>query len=236
MEYNELLELVKSRRSIKRFKPDPIPDEDIDNIIETARWAPSGFNMQPWEFVVVRDKELRDNIVQICRTAMEQSRGMEATRESWQFRPTQRPAGLPRSVANDFSIAPVFIICFGDTRTNLGLPMSRRYDPYTLEVTFVSGLASAFLYMHLAATTLGLASQWVSAVSNPYGHCMVKNLLGVPPDMIAYDMMVVGYPDGEPAPRIVRDRSEMVHYDYCGEGKFRSDEAIKDFIYRVRNP
>ena len=53
MEYEALLDLVKKRRSIRRFKPDPIPDEDIAKIIEVARWAPSGFNMQPWEFVVV---------------------------------------------------------------------------------------------------------------------------------------------------------------------------------------
>ena len=47
MNYDSLLELVKKRRSIRRFKPDPIPDENIEKIIEVARWAPSGFNMQP---------------------------------------------------------------------------------------------------------------------------------------------------------------------------------------------
>jgi len=45
MEYDGLLELVKKRRSIRRFKPDPIPDGYIEKIIEVARWAPSGFNM-----------------------------------------------------------------------------------------------------------------------------------------------------------------------------------------------
>jgi len=54
MDYEGLLELVKKRRSIRRFKPDPIPDEYLDKILGVARWAPSGFNMQPWEFVVVR--------------------------------------------------------------------------------------------------------------------------------------------------------------------------------------
>ena len=236
MDYSEFLELVKKRRSIKRFKPEPIPDEYVDKIIEAARWAPSGFNMQPWEFVVVKNQELKDSIVQICRTFMELNSKMEAAREPWQVKTKQRPPSTPSSEVNDYSKAPVFIILFGDSRTNLGLPMSRRYDPYTKDLAYISGLASAFLYMHLAATTLGLASQWVSAISTPYGNCMVKNLLGIPLELEAYDMMAVGYPDAEPAPRIVRDRSEMVHYNYCGEGVFRTNEAVRDFIFKVRNP
>ena len=47
MDYDQLLELVKRRRSKRRFKPDPIPDASIERIIEVARWAPSGFNRLP---------------------------------------------------------------------------------------------------------------------------------------------------------------------------------------------
>ncbi|MFO7772970.1 MAG: nitroreductase family protein [Dehalococcoidia bacterium] len=60
MDYDSFLELVKKRRSIRRFKPDPVPDEYVDKIIEAVRWAPSGFNLQPWDFVVVNEKELKD--------------------------------------------------------------------------------------------------------------------------------------------------------------------------------
>ena len=55
--YECLLEVVKKRRSVRQFKTDPIPDEYIDKIIEVARWAPSGFHTQPWEFVVVKKKK-----------------------------------------------------------------------------------------------------------------------------------------------------------------------------------
>lgn len=65
--YDELLELVKNRRSVRWFKPDSIPDEYIDKIIEVARWAPSGFHTQPWEFVVIKKKELRNKIADIAR-------------------------------------------------------------------------------------------------------------------------------------------------------------------------
>ena len=54
MDYESLLELIKKRRSIRGFKPDPIPDKYVDKIIEAARWAPSGANSQPWEFIVIK--------------------------------------------------------------------------------------------------------------------------------------------------------------------------------------
>ena len=58
MNYEDFLRLVQSRRSIRLLKSDPLPDEYVDRIIEAARWAPSGFNTQPWEFIVVDDPEL----------------------------------------------------------------------------------------------------------------------------------------------------------------------------------
>jgi nitroreductase len=73
MDYESLLDLVKKRRSIRRFKPDPVADGDIEKILEVARWAPSGFNMQPWEFVVVKKAELRKHIVDIIKESRTES-------------------------------------------------------------------------------------------------------------------------------------------------------------------
>jgi nitroreductase len=235
MNYDSFLELVKNRRSTRQFKPDPIPDEYIDKIIEAARWAPSGFNLQPWEFIVVKDKKLKDDIIQFCRSGMENTSKMEATREAWQgtVKPLSPPTPQQRS---DYSVAPVFILLFGDTRLNIGLPMYRRFNTALTQEAFRGGLASAFLYMHLAAASLGLGSQWMSAVTTPFAHCMIKNFLGIPEELEIYDMMVVGYPTHKPGPRLVRDREEMVHYDYCGEGAFRTDEVVRDFIFKIRNP
>lgn len=232
MQYDNFLALVKKRRSIRSFKPDPVADEAIDRIIEAARWAPSGFNLQPWEFVVVKQETLRMKIVHFLQDFFNTHGPMEVTREAWQGPPppigTTAPAG--------FAAAPVFIIPFGDTRIRAGLPMIHRYSEESWEKTYVSSLAGAFLLMHLAATSLGLASQWVSAVTQPLVHCLIKNLLGIPASLKIYDMMVLGYPAREPTPKLVRDRSEMVHYDDCGEDDFRNDEAVKDFIYKIRNP
>jgi nitroreductase len=49
----ETLEAIKGRRTVRNFKPDPVPGDIIDTIFEAAMWAPSHGNSQPWEFVVV---------------------------------------------------------------------------------------------------------------------------------------------------------------------------------------
>jgi nitroreductase len=232
VEYESFLELVKKRRSIRSFKADPIPDDYIEKVIEAARWAPSGFNLQPWEFVVIKKEELRKSIVQYLKGFMAMSGPMEATRESWQG-PKPPPGVTPPT---GFANAPVFIIPFCDIRIRVGLPMIHRYNDESWDRTYISTMASTFLYMHLAATSLGLASQWVSAVTQPTVHCFIKQLLGIPAPLKIYDMLALGYPDLKPAPRLVRNREEMVHYDSCGENDFRTDEQVKDFIFRIRNP
>ncbi|MBW1996689.1 MAG: nitroreductase family protein [Deltaproteobacteria bacterium] len=233
MDYDSLLELVKKRRSIRRFKPDPVPDEYIEKIIEVARWAPSGFNMQPWEFVVVKKPELRNKIVEYISTYWDQGKIMESTREAWQGRPWRMKGVVDSGM--DYTTAPVFILLFGDTRTKDGLPMGVRYSQERFQLIFVSSLANAFIYMHLAATTLGLASQWVSAVTTPFAHCMIKDLLGIPGEMVPYDMMALGYPGSRPGEKYLRDPGKMVHYDKCGVEDFRSDEEVRDFIRRARS-
>ncbi len=237
MDYDSLLELLKNRRSIRRFKLDPVPDEYVDKIIEAARWAPSGFNSQPWEFVVVRKQELKDRIVQLIDGPKSQRirAEAEATREPWQGPPWRPP---PRGVTDysgpmDYSKAPVFIALLGDTRTRAGMPMKLRFDDQSWRKVFNSGLASAFLYMHLAATTLGLASQWIW-YGDPLAHCLLKDHLGIPMEMEVYDIMAVGYPALKPRPKLMRAKEKMVHYDYCGEKDFRTDEEVRDYIRRNR--
>ena len=176
MDYDAFMEIVRNTRSIRRFRPDPVPDDSIDKIIEAARWAPSGFNQQPWEFVVVKDAAYRGKIAGWYGEYMAQTRTMETTREAWQKAWDPEPTGS----AADFSVAPVYILLLGDTRTKPGLPMSMRYNPARQEYIFTASLANAFLYMHMAAGVLGLASQWVSGVASPYVHCLVKDLLGTP--------------------------------------------------------
>lgn len=58
----DLLEVMRGRRSVLRFRADPVPDDDLQKILEGGRWAPSYANAQPWKFVVVRDPETRKSL------------------------------------------------------------------------------------------------------------------------------------------------------------------------------
>ncbi len=58
----DVMEAIKTRRSVRRFKPDPIPDDIMAEVLEAARWAPSWANTQCWEFIVVKDKETKERI------------------------------------------------------------------------------------------------------------------------------------------------------------------------------
>jgi len=229
LDYESFLELVKKRRSIRRFKPDPVPDEYVNKIIEAARWAPSGANSQPWEFIVVKKQELKDKIVEFYSEHQILVYRIEQTRESEQRFPRfTKPPHFPPS----FAIAPVFILMCGDPRTKDAYPLSSVLDYGGSH--FYSSLASAFLYMHLAATALGLGTRWQSATANPFMQCFIKQLLGIPLELEIYDMLVVGYIAAEPEPRMVRTREEMVHYDYYDRTKFRTEQEIRDFINAVR--
>lgn len=55
----ELLEAIRTRRAIRKFKKDPVPPELIEKLLEAARWAPSSVNCQPWEFIVITDPETK---------------------------------------------------------------------------------------------------------------------------------------------------------------------------------
>lgn len=57
MDSEQLLELIKKRRSIRSYLPDPIPDEHINKILEAGLYAPSGKNRRPWRFAVLKDAE-----------------------------------------------------------------------------------------------------------------------------------------------------------------------------------
>lgn len=55
----EVLEAIGTRRSIRRYKANPVPEEELEKILEAGRWAPSASNAQPWKFIVISDPEVR---------------------------------------------------------------------------------------------------------------------------------------------------------------------------------
>lgn len=213
--YDALLALAKKRRSIRHFRPDPVPDEYIERIIEVARWAPSGFHSQPWEFVVIRDQTLKNEIVQASNRRRPET---GASREA------ESHAVLPRS---DFAVAPVFILLAGDWRARHRFPAHITQADETAEAdVFNSSLASAFLLLHLAAASLGLASQWCTRVVRGSSGESVRRIMGLPEHIRMYDLMAVGYAAKPPIEKPLRDLAGLVHYEAPQEGEFRTPEQI----------
>jgi len=110
-----------------------------------------------------------------------------------------------------------------------------RADQPLYDSIYTSGLANAFLYLHMAATTLGLASMWVTLISSTPIHMLVKDIFGIPPEFDIYDMMAFGYPALKPRPKLLKSKEKAVHYDYCGGEGFRTEEEVKDYVRRSRN-
>jgi len=58
----ELNDIIQQRRSTRKFKTDPVPDSLIDELLEAARLAPSGSNLQPWRFIIVRSNAIKQKL------------------------------------------------------------------------------------------------------------------------------------------------------------------------------
>ncbi|RLE94330.1 MAG: nitroreductase [Thermoprotei archaeon] len=67
---SRVFEVIKARRSIRRYEPKPIPREDLEKIFEAARLAPSAKNLQPWRFVVITDPEKKKELAKACWNQM----------------------------------------------------------------------------------------------------------------------------------------------------------------------
>jgi len=67
---NEVLNAIKNRRTIRRFKSTPIDEEKLLTILEAGRWAPSFSNLQPWRFIVIKDQGLKNAIDKAARESV----------------------------------------------------------------------------------------------------------------------------------------------------------------------
>jgi nitroreductase len=67
---NEVLNAIKNRRTIRRFKSTPIEKEKLLTILEAGRWAPSFSNLQPWRFIVIKDQVLKNAIDKAARESV----------------------------------------------------------------------------------------------------------------------------------------------------------------------
>ena len=230
MHIHDFLEMVKERRSIRKFKPDQIPDEYIEKIMEAGRWAMSGANAQPWEFIVVKDQETKNKIAYASLELRKEQYVIEMTRlEELRHPLVSRPPTMP-----GFKDAPVLIVVIGDKRT---------FQATVLATNFIAGeggpggayiksMANAVTHMHQAAAILGLGSQWVSL--NRIWEESVKTILDIPVVLDVHTIVAIGYPAYVPKRAYRRDLPEMVHYEKYDRSKFRSGEDIIQYLKHLR--
>ena len=215
---DELRQLAANRRSIRGYEKNRnVADELVGKILDCARWAPSGGNGQPWEFIIVRDETIRHQIADLFLKQQEHKKEMEMA-----------VRGDAKMTGDGFRHAPVHIIVLGDPRVKETYPVRTMLDK--AESHFYTGLASATLLIHLAATTLGLATQYVSDASSPYMETMLKVLLGVPEPLKVYHLIPLGYASKPIPARPRREVDEMTHYERYDMAKYRDDREFQKFV------
>ena len=194
-------EAIKSRRSIRKFAPDDVPEEMINQMLEAARLAPSGGNVQPWSFLVVRNPELKQKLREIC---------------------------LDQRFIEE---VPVVIICFGNlTRYSPAAAKRRRQEfmdsgvletlsgrfadpefrarmesmpmPTPSREQLLPGIVAntyiAIEHLVIMAAALGLGTCWVGG----FDRAAINQLFGLADTLIPVAVIPVGYPDGKlPPPR-----------------------------------
>ncbi|HEX2229135.1 MAG TPA: nitroreductase family protein [Candidatus Binatia bacterium] len=235
--YEMLLDLVKSRHSVRKFKADPIPDNTIEKILEVARWAMSGANSQPWEFVVVTEPEikkaLRDAYSEYNTDLifwMEQQREYNLRHPSYQVKNDPHESLRFNKAKANWHLAPAVIVVLGDGRRQWGTVMgAHTFGRDQSHLT--DSLANASFLIHLAVAALGLTSEWVSIhVEEPH-----KRILGVPDLLKLYLIIPIGYPDVPVRTQGVRrPLNDMLHRERYDMGKYMSNEDIIKYLYSLR--
>jgi nitroreductase len=138
----DFFELAHHQRAHRRFTEDPVSDDDVARLLDAAVHAPSAENRQPWEFVVVRDVDLRARIMDLAEKAWEGGgRDFAAARLT-----PDLMAEVDEAIGGGgYRVAPVLIVVAADIERGL-------------EVTVPSSIFPAVQNLLLAATALGLAS------------------------------------------------------------------------------
>jgi nitroreductase len=183
---NKVLETIKSRRSVRLFKPEPLKDADLAAILEAGCYAPSAMNGQSWHFTVVLKKEL---LAQMSAQVRELIKDIDSPRIQERLKDPNWQA---------FYHAPALIVVSG--RKDAG------FHP--------TDCAAATQNMLLAAASLGIGSCWIGIIAqlfeSPQGQQFASEL-NIPEGYKPLYSVALGYPDGEP-PQAAPRKEDAVRY------------------------
>jgi len=171
----ELLQLMKNRRSIRRYRKDPVPLEKIYNILEAGRYAPSGANLQPWIYIVVTDNNLKGKIrkeAEKIERNFHKSTPLQLKRWLKEQKITPEKSFLTE--------APALVVVAGFTKA-----------PYWLESTWVS---IAYILLSVESQNLGTLTY------TPPETVFLNKLLNIPKDYQTVAILPIGHPAQSPSP------------------------------------
>jgi nitroreductase len=196
--HEDLDEVMRTRRSVRRFRPDPPERAVIESILASAITAPSASNKQPWRFLIVENRDIVARMAAAVREAVDRI----AVAVEPQFETTFRAYG---DYFTRFELAPVVIVALFQPLTLLStLTGARLGDDDRRRVVGMernSGLIGTSMAMQnllLAAHAAGLGA---SGMTGPLVAAdSIREILHIPPAWHIAALVPIGYPDEEPAP------------------------------------
>ncbi|WP_138731942.1 5,6-dimethylbenzimidazole synthase [Modestobacter excelsi] len=183
-----LYRAIGARRDVRRYRPDPVPEDVLTRVLGAAHQAPSVGHSQPWRFVVVRDAGLRD------RAAVLTDR--ERLRQAAQLEP-EAGARLLDLQLEGVREAPLGVVVCCDRRTPAAGVLGRA----TFPDADLWSCAAAIQNLWLAARAEGLGMGWVTL----FRPDELADLLGLPDGVVTLGWLCLGWPDERPpAPGLER--------------------------------
>jgi nitroreductase len=212
-----LAEAMESQRAIRRLKPDPVDDALVLRLIELALKAPTGSNAQNWEFVVVRDRAVKERLGRQNRRAwnLYGRFGRYAARED------ERKRKLVRAVqwqADHFADAPVVVVaCLRGPRLPFWTMIDSAYFGSIYPSVQNLLLAARAAGLGAALITLPLWSTWAA-----------RRILGLPWSVTPCAVVPLGWPIGRYGPTTRRPVGDVVSLDRYGNRPWKASSAAPD--------
>ena len=219
-----VFEAIHTARSLRKLKPDPVPEAVITRILDTAIRASSGGNAQNWIFIVVRQEAVRLKLAAVYRKAAQEvsaiyeARGRPSHLTEDQYR---RFLASSSYLWDHMGDAPVLLVPCLRTRAmppreSLPATVADRYDIHLAYQTKIRGASiyPAVQNIILACRALGLGTV-ITTIHALYEE-EVRSILGLPEDVSTFALMPIGYPLGNHGPLTRRPVSEVTFADHWG--------------------
>ena len=180
---NEYLTWMMSRRSIRRYKPEPVPPALVEQLLTAAIWAPSAHNRQPWRFAVITGSETKRSLA----AAMGQKLRSDLTADKVPANVIEKDVSRSYQRITD---APLLVLLCQSMQDMDSYPDERRQGKEWVMATQSTAMAAQnFL---LAAHALGLGACWMCAPL--FCPQVVKQTLNLPADWEPQALLTAGYP------------------------------------------